>query len=157
MVIHDQNMKHETQIKNYRSLKQGRSNYFNRISIKLTPNKLLNCPPWPKQRWREHTKTLITSHHEAALRRKAKSNFKLQYLNVQVTGLSARPHPVLAWMHTTQDVTITRPHIRMLAGDYQCYAYLAQNRGLDPHCCLCRLQLLHHQPQAEDIFVSYLY
>ena len=44
---------------------------------------------------------------------------------------------MLAWVLTTQDVAIVRPHIKMLAGDYQCYAYLASDRGTDHHCRMC--------------------
>ena len=78
------------------------------------------------------------------------TNAKLQYLNVQCTGLSARPHPVLAWVLTTQDVVIVRPHIKMLAGDYLCYAFLAHDRGIDPHCRLCHSHSYQPAP-AEDM------
>ena len=45
-----------------------------------------------------------------------------------------------------------RPHIKMLTGDYQCFAYLAQDRGMEPHCRLCRLLLdAQDQAPAEDI------
>ena len=38
----------------------------------------------------------------------------------------------------------------MLSGDYQCYAYLAYDRGIDPHCRLCKT--LSSQPApAEDL------
>ena len=46
---------------------------------------------------------------------------------------------MLAWVLTTQDVVIVRPHIKMLAGDYQCYAYLAYDRGTNPHCRMCHI------------------
>ena len=73
---------------------------------------------------------------------------KLQYLNVQATGLTGRLHPALTWVLTTQDVCTVRPHIKMLAGDYLCYRDLAHVRGLDPHCRLCQL-LSHHPAPAE--------
>ena len=91
---------------------------------------LLDSSPWPKERWKQHTKAAVISHHENALRKKAAVNFKLQYLNVQVSGLSGRPHPMLAWVLTTQDVAIVDPHLKMLAGDYLCYAYLAHAQHL---------------------------
>ena len=84
-----------------------------------------------------HTKTVITSYHEAAWRSKASSNSKLSYLNIQATGLSGRPHPVLTGILTTQEVIISRVHVKMLAGDYQCYYYLDRDRGVGPHCRLC--------------------
>ena len=60
------------------------------------PLVLLNSQPWTKERWKEHSKAAVISHHEAALRNKAAGNYKLQYLNVQVTGLTGRPHPIIA-------------------------------------------------------------
>ena len=92
----------------------------------------------------------VTSHHEAVMRLKSLSNMKLQYLNVQAIGLSGRPHPILSWVHTTQDVAIVRPHVKMLGGDYLSYATLAHDRGLEPHCRLCR-ELSHHPTPAEDL------
>ena len=88
------------------------------------------------------------------LRLKAATNVKLQYLNVQALGLSGRPHPVLSWIQTTRDVTLIRPHLRMLAGDYPCYSHLAHDRGVPPHCQLCiRLaqQQPQHQPEEENM------
>ena len=82
------------------------------------------------------------------MRSNALGNFKLEYLNVQASGLSGRPHPVLSWVMTTRDVAISRPHIKMLAGDYMCYANLAHDRGLDPQCRVC--QVLHHHPAPTE-------
>ena len=65
------------------------------------------------------------------LRYSAAQNYKLQYFNVQAAGLSARPHPVLAWVLTTQDVSIVRPHVKMQTGEYLCYDHLAHDRGSD--------------------------
>ena len=118
------------------------------------PLLLLDSPPWPKVRWKQHTMAAVTSHHERVLRLKAATNVKLQYLNVQALGLSGRPHPVLSWIQTTRDVTLIRPHLRMLAGDYPCYSHLAHDRGVPPHCQLCiRLaqQQPQHQPEEENM------
>ena len=114
------------------------------------PLTILDTPPWPKDRWKNHTKVAVTSHHEAALRHKAAGNYKLNYLNVQTTGLSGRPHPVLSWVLTTHDVVIVRPHIKMLSGDYLCYAHLAHDRGVAPQCRMCQL-ISHHPAPAEDM------
>ena len=89
------------------------------------PLLLLDSPPWTKTRWKEHTKIVVTSHHEAILRQKAKYNYKLNFLNVQAQGLSGRPHPILSWVSSTHDVTIIRPHIKMLTSDYLCLARCA--------------------------------
>ena len=103
------------------------------------PLVLLNSQPWSKETWKQHTKAAIISHHEATLRQTASRNIKLQYLNVQATGLTGRLHPALAWVQTTQDVSTVRPLVKMLAGDYLCFAELSHDRGLDPHCRLCHL------------------
>ena len=110
------------------------------------PLTLLSTPPWPKQRWRDHTKTAVTSYHEAFWRLSAAQNSKLQFLNVQAIGLSAKPHPVVSWAVTTQDVITIRTHMKMLSGDYLCYSYLAHDRGLDPCCRLCQIL-----PQSEQV------
>ena len=101
------------------------------------PLMLLETLPWSKVMWKNHVQALVTSHHERLLRNKAATNSKLTFLNVQTIGLSGRLHPAIAWLQTTQDVAIVRPHLKMLAGDYQCYAYLGNDRGTDQSCKLC--------------------
>ena len=113
------------------------------------PLALLNCSPWPKQRWKNHTEAAVLSHHEAVLRNKAATNMKLQYLNVQATGLTYRPHPMLSWILTTQDVMLSRPHIKMLAGDLLCYSFLAHDRGIHSHCRLCQALSPHVAPPED--------
>ena len=113
------------------------------------PLTLLCSLPWPKERWKSHTKTAVLAYHEAVWRNKAADNPKLTYLNVEATGLNSRPHPMLSWILTTQDVMLARPHIRMLAGDLLCYSYLDHERGIDPHCRLCQALSPHPAP-AED-------
>ena len=103
------------------------------------PLQLLESAPWSKERWKSHTSITILSHHEKVWRQKSAGNYKLQYLNVQCTGLSGKLHPILSWVLTTQDVMIVRPHIKMLAGDYLCFDFLAHDRGLEPHCRLCQM------------------
>ena len=58
--------------------------------------------------------------------------------------------PVLAWVLTTQDVSILRPHLKMLAVDYLCYDHLGCDRGTDPCCRLCQTFSNHPAP-AEDM------
>ena len=104
----------------------------------------------PKKTWKELTQTAILAYHEELLRGKPASNYKLSYLNVDVTGLSGRPHPILSGLATTQDVLRAVPHIRMLSGDYLCFATLSIERGSDPQCRLCTPGITGHAP-AEDI------
>ena len=114
------------------------------------PVQLQASPPWSKERWKSHTQVIVRTYHEAALRKNAAQNYKLQYLNVQALGLTSRIHPILSWVMTTQDTVIVRPHIRMLAGDYLCGDYLGRDRGIYPQCKLCRA-LPMPQVVPEDI------
>ena len=114
------------------------------------PLTLLSATPWTKERWKLTIKTAVISHTEACWRRKAVANSKLVFLNVQTLGLSRKVHPVLHDILTTQDVTRSRIHVRMLAGDYPCFAYIGSE--LSDKCCkLC--QVLHPQslPPVEDM------
>ena len=43
------------------------------------PLLLLDSTPWPKERWKLHTRVAVTSYHENLMRRKAASNCKLQF------------------------------------------------------------------------------
>ena len=101
------------------------------------PLALMEGDLWPKNRWKSHIQTAIRVHHEALLRRKALSNSKLTFLNIQLTGLAGRHHPILSGVHTAQDVVKLRPHVKMLAGDYLSFSTLARERGGNPECRLC--------------------
>ena len=114
------------------------------------PLALMQGDAWPSERWKTLVKTKITVYHESALRRKALTNWKLSYLNIQVTGLTGRHHPVLSGVFTTHDVCRLRPHIKMLSGDYTCYATLGIERDMDPQCRLCSSFSLSPAP-SEDI------
>ena len=114
------------------------------------PLLLLESSLWPKQTFRNHTITAITAYHERKLRNKAVNSYKTQFLNVQVIGLTGRPHPVLTWVLTTQDFVRSRVHVKMLAGDYLCYEHLARDRGTDPQRRLCQCHCSHLAP-AEDM------
>ena len=109
------------------------------------PLHLLDTTPWSKERWKNHTHITVISYHEAALRARATRNVKLQYLNVSCSGLTGKPHPMLSWVQTTQDVVIARPHVKMLAGDYLCFAFLGHDRGVDPKC---RLRMCNTTPNT---------
>ena len=115
------------------------------------PLALMNTQPWSKEKWKVLTRTSVTSYYEQLWRKKAATNSKLNFLNVQVTGLSGRQHPVLSGLLTTQEVTRSRVHIKMLAGDYPCSAYLATDRLQDPSCQLCQSLFPHYPSPAEDM------
>ena len=115
------------------------------------PPALMEGSLWSKEKWKEHIKAVVISYHELSLRKKASRNYKLRFLNVQVSGLSGKPHPVLSWILTTQDVMRARIHIKMVSGDYLCHDHLAKDRGLDPACRLCQPVLPHPAPKEDQI------
>ena len=60
----------------------------------------------------------------------------MPYLNVQLSGLSGRPHPTLLHTHTTQYVKKLRA---LLTGDFvTCQRLALDQSDLDPACKLCR-------------------
>ena len=115
------------------------------------PLRLLNSPIWPKNLWKSTVKTKITSHFETLWRIKAASNSKLSFLNVQISGLSGKPHPVLSNILTTQDVMHSRVHTKMLAGDYPCNKYICRDPQQDPSCQLCLSAFPGKPAQTEDM------
>ena len=65
-------------------------------------------------------------------------NSKMQYLNVQLTGLTGRPHPVLHNILTTQDAKKLRLHLKFLTSDFLTNERKAiDNPTLSPDCTLC--------------------
>ena len=115
------------------------------------PLALLNSQLWSKERWKVLTRTTVTSYYEHLWRQKAATNSKMHFLNVQVTGLSGRGHPVLSGLLTTQEVFRSRVHIKMLAGDYPCSSYLATDRLQDASCQLCQSLFPDYLSPAEDM------
>ena len=87
--------------------------------------------------WKQLVTTKVTVYHEAELRAKATSNSNLQYLNVQLLGLSGLPHPALHYILETREAMKCRAHIKILSGDILSFEKLANQRGTSPHCRLC--------------------
>ena len=107
------------------------------------PLSLLEGDLWPKETWKQLCQVKVWAYHENILRIKAVSNYKLNFLNIQATGLNGYSHPALHNIVTTQDVTMARPHLKMLCGDYQCLANIARDRDSDPNVFFAHpLQLL---------------
>ena len=96
-------------------------------------------------------KSAVTKYHEVSLRKKAATNSKLDFLNVQITGLMGRPHAVLTCVLTTRDVMSSRVHIKMLAGDYPCFAYIGSDRNQGSSCRLCRALSPEYPPPDENM------
>ena len=101
------------------------------------PLALLQEEPWKKETWKDYIKTKITAFHEKQLRTSAESNSKMAWFNVSVTGLTGRHHPVLNGAVTAHDVKKLRPMVRMLTGDYYCFAVKSDQSGGGDYCRLC--------------------
>ena len=78
------------------------------------PLALLQGALWSKEDWNTLVKTKIMIWHEKKLRRLSLSNSKMTYLNVELHGLSGRPHPILKNVCTTQDARKPRLHLKFL-------------------------------------------
>ena len=115
------------------------------------PLTLLSGQLMSKQTWKIVTRTAVTTYHEKKWRAKARTNSKLKFLNVEVTGLSCRPHPILSGILTTQDTMRSRVHLKMLAGDYPCYAYIGKDRDQDQGCPLCQRLYPTHPSPLDDL------
>ena len=95
--------------------------------------------PWSKESWKELVKTKVTAFYENLLREQSTSNTKMKYLNVQLHGLSGRPHPVLQNINTTQDAKKLRFHLKFLTSDFLTAERLALDQpNLNPACKLCQ-------------------
>ena len=74
----------------------------------------------------------------------------LKYLNVQLSGLSGRPHPILHNACTTQEVKKLRLHLKFLTCDYLTNERLSKDRpNLSSACDLC-----HHTDSIEHVLTS---
>ena len=99
---------------------------------------LLQEKPWSKESWNSFVKTKVTYWHEKQQRLAFLQNSKMSYLNVQLHGLSGRPHPVLQHIYNTQDIKKLRLHVKFLTNDYLTNNRLAIDRpGSSPACSLC--------------------
>ena len=93
--------------------------------------------PPKKSVYKELVITKITAFHERHLRGEAKTNSCLEYLNVSLKGLRGRHHPALSGLITTEEVKLSRCHLKMLCGDYLTYMKKCNQSGGSPHCRVC--------------------
>ena len=98
------------------------------------PLQCMYSDPPKKSQYKEHILTRVTAFHETELREKAKTNSNMKYLNVSVSGLRGKRHPVLSNMVTASDVLKSRPHLKMLCNDYFTFEKRASQSGGSPHC-----------------------
>ena len=99
---------------------------------------LENETPWSKESWKCHVKTKVIVYYEKKLRAASATNSRMNYLNVQLHGLTGRPHPALSGILTTRDTKKLRHHIKFLAGDFLTAERQAKDQPqLNPACKLC--------------------
>ena len=114
--------------------------HLRNLSVKYglgDPLECLTSDPPPKEHFKEHILTKICAHHEQVLRDKARTNHKMRYLDVSLSGLRGRPHPALNNIITTIEVQRSRIHLKMLAGDFYTYEVKSDQSGGSPHCRSC--------------------
>ena len=74
----------------------------------------LERDPPEKSQFKEFIQTKICVFYEKSLRDAAKTNSKMTYFNVNLTGLRGRNHPALTGLVTTKQVKNSRIHQKML-------------------------------------------
>ena len=98
------------------------------------PLQLLQSPPWPKEYWSSFVKFKVTTWHEANLRSMSKHNSKMFFLNIDLHGLTGRPHPALLNIFCKQDVKKLRVHLKFLTCDVSNSCMLSDSNN---RCLLC--------------------
>ena len=117
-------------------------NPMSKVWPSLSTLSLLQTPAWPKKDWDTLVKTRIVSWHERNLRNDAVSNSKMQFLNVQLYGLSGRSHPALQGIMTTQDAKKLRLHLKFLTCDFMSNKRLSLDQpNISSACSLCNALL----------------
>ena len=61
----------------------------------------------------------------------------LKHFNVQLLGLTGRPHLVILSANDKRSIEKLRIHLKFLTGDFLSYSKLTRNQGCDPYCRLC--------------------
>ena len=101
------------------------------------PLSCLNRDPPTKSTYKEMVKTKVTAYFENVLRQDALKNSAMGYLNVSLSGLRGRHHPAISNMITTREVQTSRPHLKLLAGNYLTYKMKASQSGGSAQCRIC--------------------
>ena len=101
------------------------------------PLDMMNQELMSKENFKEMVTTKISAYHEEQQRNRATNNSKMVFLNVSVTGLRGKHHPVLSDVITTADVKAVRPVLKCLTSDYYTYSVRAAHTGGSDHCRIC--------------------
>ena len=101
------------------------------------PLACLSRDPPSKATYKEHILTKICAYHEKQQMDLAKQNSRMNYLNVSLTGLRGKAHPAIFNIKTAHEAKISRPHLKMLAGDYLTMQIKSTQSGGSPLCQVC--------------------
>ena len=116
------------------------SAHITNLSIRYGLEDPLSClarDPPPKSEFKETVCVRITAYFETMLRKSAAQNKQMKYLNVSTSCLRGNHHPALSNQITTREVTLSRPHIKLLAGNYLTYKMKSEQSGGSPRCRIC--------------------
>ena len=101
--------------------KENSTTWFHHIQLLCmtyglpNPSSLMKIsPPWSRDDWNHMVKIRVTAWHERKLRSTSTLNSKMAYLNVELQGLSGRPHPVLMKILNVQEIKKVRAHLKSL-------------------------------------------
>ena len=112
---------------------------------------MLVGPSWSKDYWHCLVKTRVTIWYEKELRKLSLRNSKMNYPNVQISGLTGAAHPALHNILTTQDAKKLRLHLKFLTGDFLTNERLSIDQPhLSSACSLCD----HPVESTEHVLVA---
>ena len=101
------------------------------------PLTLLEGVQYSKENWKALVASRVTVYHERILREKSSANSNMKYFNVQLLGLSGRPHPALHHILETRQAQKCKAHLQLLFGDFAGYEVLGRQQQSDQSCRLC--------------------
>ena len=96
---------------------------------------------YSKENWKDLVVSRVTVYHERILRQKASTNSNMKYFNVQLLGLSGRPHPAIHHISETRQAQKCRSHLQLLLGDFASYEVLGRQQQSDQSCRLCKAEI----------------
>ena len=82
-----------------------------------------------KLQWTTLVSTKVTVYHEADLRGKALKSSSLEFFNVQLLGLTGRPHLAITGAKDTLAALKLRVHLQFLTGDVLSLEKISRDRG----------------------------
>ena len=105
------------------------------------PLSLFEGVQYSKENWKDLVVSRVTVYHERILRQKASTNSNMKFFNVQLLGLSGRPHPAIHHISETRQAQKCRSHLQLLLGDFASYEVLGRQQQSDQSCRLCKAEI----------------